>query len=670
MLNEKESSNRLWRWFGVSSVLFLVVMAISPLKDYFREYRDYQKAYADLLLDRAGSRKEVEEAKALAVEIRQIWIPDWNNRVDRCITCHQGVDRQGMEDVAQPFRSHPDTPHSGDDFQAFGCVICHRGQGRATTVADAHGDSEDWDSPLLPAAYVESSCGICHLGKVVPEASMITEGRRLLESSGCFGCHDFPGQRDWIGTAPRLDGLAEKTTPRWVRAWLRRPADWSAEAAMPDFRLADDEIDALVAFLWSRPPLNGPGVTGIGESSQGDYDRGRKIFRESRCISCHTVDGKGNGSAPELEKIGSKVSRGWLMAYLSDPHAFQPETAMPQFQFTGNDVLDLSAYMMEEFIEFGAEAQDDAYKPDPRAAEEGQKLFVNRGCSGCHAVQGVEQGMRIGPALTGIGGKPAGMLDFGKRDDLPRTLPDWLRAKIAEPDSFRPDLKMPRFEFDDKDFEAVVTALLAVSDEEIPPALLIRAEPPGEPPAGRFGRLVSRYRCLACHQVNGAGGDISTAPLTAEGSKVRREWLEQYLMLPTTIRPLLTDRMIHLRIPQEEASFMADYMENVYVDDAIPELLFPDGVPPESVERGRKLFYERYGCQSCHMIDNQGGYYGPILNGLGARLKPGWTFWWLQGPQRWRADVRCPDQGIPTEDATDLAGFIEAVSNPGMEDAP
>lgn len=27
------------------------------------------------------------------------------------------------------------------------------------------------------------------------------------------------------------------------------------------------------------------------------------------------------------------------------------------------------------------------------------------------------------------------------------------------------------------------------------------------------------------------------------------------------------------------------------------------------------------------------------------RLKPGWVAWWLQGPRRWRDDVRCPDFG-------------------------
>ncbi|HEV2722057.1 MAG TPA: c-type cytochrome, partial [Thermoanaerobaculia bacterium] len=44
--------------------------------------------------------------------------------------------------------------------------------------------------------------------------------------------------------------------------------------------------------------------------------RGKTLFAESRCISCHTVDGKGNGSAPELGKIASRATRGWLIAFI------------------------------------------------------------------------------------------------------------------------------------------------------------------------------------------------------------------------------------------------------------------------------------------------------------------------------------------------------------------
>ena len=59
MARHDPSSDRLWLWFAVSSVAFLAVLAISPVRDYFREYRHYQVAYRQRLLAGAGSSREL-----------------------------------------------------------------------------------------------------------------------------------------------------------------------------------------------------------------------------------------------------------------------------------------------------------------------------------------------------------------------------------------------------------------------------------------------------------------------------------------------------------------------------------------------------------------------------------------------------------------------------------
>src|SRR3990167_7147342 len=220
---------------------------------------------------------------------------------------------------------------------------------------------------------------------------------------------------------------------------------------------------------------------------------------------------------------------------------------------------------------------------------------------------------------------------------------------------------MPEFGFAAEQVEELVTALLSLDGEPLPDSYRVPAVAAAYRAPGRFGTLTRQYRCLSCHQVEGAGGDISTAPLTAEGSKVKREWMEEYLLLPTTIRPILAERMIPLWMPREEAAFLADFMKNVYLDDAIPGEIFPDGVPAQRAERGRRLFFERYGCQACHQAEGVGGYYGPPLDDAPKKLESGWIAWWLKGPQRWRADVRCPNYGLDETDATDLAAFLAAL---------
>ncbi len=651
------STERLWFWFGLISVLFLLVLAISPTKDYFREYRRYQKKYHQLLIEKASSRKELARAEAESVCVRQIWIPEFDNRVDRCGSCHLGVDNAAMKGLPPPYGLHPETPHTPVEFNGFGCTICHRGQGRATTLADAHGQVADWDSPLLPLKYTEASCGRCHLGATVPEASLLSQGRRLMARAGCAGCHKFEGPARERNRAPGLDGLSRKTDPAWLRAWLHEPGVLQPGTWMPDFHLSDAEVDSLVAFLWFLPP-SASELPREEELARGDPDRGGVLFRESRCISCHTVEGKGDGSAPELAGIGSKTNRRWLFSFVGNPHASQPETAMPRYEFGRQDLIDLTEYMMTEFVDPAAPAPAGAFRPALSLVEGGAKLFGKYGCAACHRISGRAMVFQAGPDLIGIGDKAVALLDFGDRTDLPRALPDWLAAKVLKPRSFRPNLRMPEFGFTEEEVQAVVTALLSLSPEPVPERLRVAAAKPAYDPPGHFGELVRGYRCMSCHQIGGAGEDISTAPLSAEGSKVRRDWLTRYLLAPTTIRPLLTDRMIQLHMPEGDAAFMADFMTNVYVSNEIPAEIFPSGPTPVEVERGRLLFFERYGCQACHIRSERGGYYGPPLDGAGEKLHSGWIAWWLRGPGRWRADVRCPDYGLDETDARDLTAFL------------
>jgi mono/diheme cytochrome c family protein len=208
----------------------------------------------------------------------------------------------------------------------------------------------------------------------------------------------------------------------------------------------------------------------------------------------------------------------------------------------------------------------------------------------------------------------------------------------------------------------VVTALLSYSAQPAPEAYRAPAGvAPAPIPGGPVGRLMDRYRCLSCHQIGDKGGDISTAPLAFEGSKVKREWLVDYLVLSYSLRPILTERMPIFRMPREEAVQLADAIESLYVDPRVPEDPFA-GHPPSDGDPGEgERLYVTLGCRSCHIIGSSGGYYGPPLSNTSARLKPGWTFAWLKGPQRFRQDVRCPDYGLNDRDALRLTAYLNTL---------
>jgi hypothetical protein len=96
---------------------------------------------------------------ATPLEVKQIVLPGLQ-RVDRCTTCHLGVEDPAMKDAPEPFRYHAGlAPHRP---AKFGCTVCHGGQGLATDKVNAHGRVRHWSQPLLSRRYIRASCGRCH----------------------------------------------------------------------------------------------------------------------------------------------------------------------------------------------------------------------------------------------------------------------------------------------------------------------------------------------------------------------------------------------------------------------------------------------------------------------------------------------------------------------------
>ena len=163
------------RAFGSMSVILLLSLAIAPAKDFFSEWRHAQKNYVKLIRTRADA---VTLERHVEPGLQQIWHPELGV-VDRCTTCHLGLKEASLSNVTQqPFAKHPPIPHS---LTQFGCVICHRGQGTATTEREAHHSTDSWEEPLLPANYIEASCGQCHLSPLRGTPTL-NEGRRDRKS--------------------------------------------------------------------------------------------------------------------------------------------------------------------------------------------------------------------------------------------------------------------------------------------------------------------------------------------------------------------------------------------------------------------------------------------------------------------------------------------------------
>lgn len=104
----------------------------------------------------------------------------------------------------------------------------------------------------LPVAAAAQGSGF-----TVDEA-LATRGKAVWTKSGCVGCHAF-GKR---GAGPDLAGVEHRRSTEWLQRWLKDTkqmleSDSVAQALlaeskgvkMPQFKLTDPEIDALIHYM-------------------------------------------------------------------------------------------------------------------------------------------------------------------------------------------------------------------------------------------------------------------------------------------------------------------------------------------------------------------------------------------------------------------------------------
>jgi mono/diheme cytochrome c family protein len=632
----------LWA-FGLLGIAFVATVAWAIIHERQAEWRTWQARFEAL------THTRLEEPG-----IRQIWLPQLG-RVDRCTTCHLGISDASLASAPQPFRAHSGSWLVEHRVERFGCTVCHGGQGAATTYRDAgHHRIPHWDDPIRSPELMESRCGQCHVGRIPPRAPWLAEGRARIAASNCMGCHELPGFSPDEVRAPRLDGLGYKMNPVWLKAWLHAPSDMLPGSRMPDFRLTDEETRALTAFL--RTLSADPPVDGHWDWDQADPEAGAAVFRRSRCVTCHAIDGRGGTVGPELTREGEKASREWIASYLADPHRYQPKTLMPQFRFTHDEVRDIAAHLSEDLWE--EEQAPAAIRPAPPEGPEvkkGRQVFIKRGCDGCHALDTMKDVARIGPSLAGVGDRH---LDLRALAPLHRVEAREVYAftKVSDPVSVLATARMPTFGFTPMQAGEITVAVMALRARPMPTEYLAAtASRPAYVPQGEFGALVQRYRCLSCHSVNGTGGTLSTVAFDRIGSQLQRDYIERFLLDPVAVRVGLAERMPKLGIDKEEATTLAGYLSAVFVDDALES---PVPVEPDAAARGTRL-YADLGCRGCHMTtDRGGGYLGPGLAGSGARLKPGWVVAFLRDPERWKPGTLQPDYGLTQQQARDLTAYV------------
>ena len=226
-------------------------------------------------------------------------------------------------------------------------------------------------------------------------------GETLFRAKSCAACHSVGGQG---GTqAPPLDSLKGANSPVIVAAamWNHAPAMNEAfrqqRVARPT--LAGAELLDIIAYVVATARDGGQETRQV---VPGTPDRGRVLFAEKRCASCHAVGGVGPRIGPDLGRPGHHISLTTFGARMWN-HAPAMLAKMKEQQIepapvSGQEMADILAYLFTA-----------RYFEPNGSARRGATLVQSKGCLACHSVAGKGAAGGVDFARSGVVGTPAAL---------------------------------------------------------------------------------------------------------------------------------------------------------------------------------------------------------------------------------------------------------------------
>ncbi|MBT3583383.1 MAG: c-type cytochrome, partial [Halobacteriovoraceae bacterium] len=545
--------------------------------------------------------------------------------------------------------------------------------------------------------YSQAGCISCHKGsQSLAGAETLNAGFRNIEKFGCYGCHKINGWEEKRKPGPSLLKVKSKLTKQFFKNWVWEPKAFNKHAKMPRFfnQLNNSkpeflnkniaEVNSMAEFIFSISKPYQPAKAYFG----GNKVRGKKLITEIGCMGCHGVEGAekdskavGAYAGPFLAGIGSKVKANWLISWLKKPSHYQEDTIMPSFRLTDREAADITAYLMglknKKFEDLKFEKMNEGLRDEilmgyfsqfdtqavaqaklnkmsshQRTLELGKRSVGKYGCYSCHNIEGFEGRAPIGPELSSVGSKPIAQFGFG-HEKVEHQPDSWIKAHLMSPrrwdngidKPFKDLLRMPNFDMSEKEASEITTALMGYNADKIP-LRGIKRNNAHEAVVAEGMKVVTKYNCSGCHQIDGWRGDIlktesfsddiNEGPprLVGQGHRVQANWLHHFLDNVYPIRPWLKVRMPSFNLSNVEKNKLVEMFQaksKQHTFEAASSSV--DWKPGEKA--GAKALFKSLDCASCHTTGfNSEDPTAPNLYYAKKRLRASWIKKWLSDPQK------------------------------------
>jgi cytochrome c2 len=305
------------------------------------------------------------------------------------------------QDLAATATPRGDVRRGADVFISKACAKCHAvwghggeigpdlGRTRAGALTDSGLAAAMWNHvprmwgkmqeegiPLAPIARGEMADLFTYLSfvRALDEPGDPDVGRWLLQEKKCGLCHAVDDRRG--STAPDLRNWARYRNPAiWAKLMFdhapRMAEDMRRRGIAPP-PLEPQDLVQIVSYIRSLSSKDDAELL-----EPGDTVAGEKIFRERRCIQCHSVRGKGGRTGPDLGRPGWVTSFTGV-AIAQWKHATGMRAALAA---RGMAVPELSSQEMAHVVVYLFSA---AYADDPGSPRRGREVFREKGCVLCH----------------------------------------------------------------------------------------------------------------------------------------------------------------------------------------------------------------------------------------------------------------------------------------------
>jgi ubiquinol-cytochrome c reductase cytochrome b subunit len=164
-----------------------------------------------------------------------------------------------------------------------------------------------------------------------------------FQKDNCVTCHILG--RSVAG--PDLTIAPSERPVDWLLAHFARPeanaADPESLSGPPTSTLTGAQQRNLVTLVTKRneDALNtwtNPSAKEVG---------GAMLYQARNCGFCHTLNGSGGKNGPILNGLAARRTRDWVEGHFDDPPKFSPNSQMPAYKFSAEELDAITSYLME-----------------------------------------------------------------------------------------------------------------------------------------------------------------------------------------------------------------------------------------------------------------------------------------------------------------------------------